>query len=46
MNELHGIGFHDIASLFNDEFQEEWTWACLSIVDETCELSPWCWINF
>jgi hypothetical protein len=41
MNELHGVGIYDITSLFNDKFHEERTWACLGIVNETCEPSPW-----
>jgi hypothetical protein len=34
MNELYGNGIHDITSLFSDKFHEEWTWACLDIIDE------------
>jgi hypothetical protein len=46
MNELHAIGIYDITSFFNDKFQEEQTWACLDIVNEICEPSPWCLISF
>jgi hypothetical protein len=46
VNELHGINIHDIASTFNDEFHNEWTWACLDIIDETCEPFPWRLISF
>jgi hypothetical protein len=46
MNEPHSIGISDITSPFNDEFHEQWTWACLDIVDETLEPSPWRWIGF
>jgi len=46
MNELHGVGIHGITSPFNDEFHKEWTWACLSIIDETYEPFPWCLIGF
>ncbi len=41
MNELHGVGICHITSPFNNEFHEEWTWACFNIVDETCEPPPW-----
>jgi hypothetical protein len=41
MNELHCVGIYDITSLFNGEFHKERTWACLDIVDETREPSPW-----
>jgi len=41
MNELYGIGICDITFFFNDEFHEEWTWACLDIVDEIHAPSPW-----
>jgi hypothetical protein len=39
-NEPHGINICDITSPFNDEFHEEWTWACLYIVDDTHALFP------
>jgi hypothetical protein len=42
MNEFHGIGIRDIISHSNDTFHE----ACLDIIGETHELSPWCWIGF
>ncbi len=40
MDELHGINIHDITSFFNDKFHEEWTWACLDIVDKIHQPSP------
>jgi hypothetical protein len=46
MNELHGIGIRDITSPFNDKFHKEQTWACLDIIDETCEPSQWCLTSF
>jgi hypothetical protein len=41
MNELHGIGIHDITSPFSDEFHKEWTWVCLDIIDKTHAPSLW-----
>jgi hypothetical protein len=41
MNEDHNIGIHDITSPSNDEFHEEWIWACLDIVNEIHAPSPW-----
>jgi len=46
MNEPHSVGIHDITSLFNDEFHEERTWACLDIIDKICEPSSWHLIYF
>jgi hypothetical protein len=46
MNELRGIGIYGIISPFNDKFYKEQTWACLDIVDETCEPSSWHLISF
>jgi hypothetical protein len=40
------VGICGITFPFNDKFHEEWTWACLDIVDETSEPSPWCLIGF
>jgi hypothetical protein len=42
MNEFHGINIRDITSPFSDMFHKEQTWACLDIVGEIHELSPWC----
>ncbi len=46
MNELHGVGIHNITSFSNDESHEEQTWACLDIIDETHAPSPWHLIGF
>jgi hypothetical protein len=41
VNELHGVGIYHITSFYNNEFHEEWIWACLDIIDEIHEPSPW-----
>ncbi len=46
MNEFRGVGIPDITSFSNDMLYEEWTWACLDIVDEICKPSPSCLIGF
>jgi len=46
MNELHGIGIHDITSLSSNEFHEEQTWVCLDIVNETYAPFSWHLIGF
>ncbi len=45
MNEFHSIDIRGITSLYN-KFHEEWTWACLDIVDEIREPFPSCLIQF
>jgi hypothetical protein len=39
MNELHGVGIYGIITPSSDKFNEERTWACLDIIDETREPS-------
>jgi hypothetical protein len=46
MSEFHGVGIRDITSLSNDKLHKERTWACLDIIDEIREPSPWCLIGF
>ncbi len=40
MNELHGIGIHDITSPSSDKFHKEQIWVCLDIIDEIHVPSP------